>query len=222
MTNSPLILYTTPLSSFSAKVRIAIAAKGLTVEERSPLGGSYRSAAYRAMVPSGTVPALVDREFILAESDAIIEYLDEEYPDPSIMPGDPRKRAIARALSRFHDFMIDPPLRRLFAQLDPATRDSNAAGTDAAEIQRRLDELELLASPDPYLAGGRLSLADCAYPASLALIDLILPELGRPVRYGRRIAAWRSLVERDRAVADVMAPYRATASAWVGTKLQGR
>jgi glutathione S-transferase len=222
MRATALILYATPLSSFSTKVRIALAAKGLAVEERMPEGGSYRSVAHRALAPSGQVPVLVDREFILTESDAIIEYIEEEYPEPSIMPGDQRKRAIARSLSRFHDFTIDPPLRRLFAQLDPGTRDTSAAAADATEIQRRLDQLELLAAPDPYLAGGRLSLADCAYPASLALIDLILPELGRPVHYGARIAAWRAVLERHPAVAGVMHPYRATASAWVATKLQGR
>ena len=216
---SHLILYTTPLSSFSAKVRIAVVAKGLQIDERMPPGGTYRSAEYRALVPTGTVPALIDQDFVLTESDAIIEYLDEEMPDPPLLPGDPRKRAIARSLSRFHDFYLDPPLRRLFVQLDPGRRVSSVARVDALEIQRRLDQLEQVADPNPYLAGPRLSLADCAYPATLALIDLILPEMGVEPHYGPRLLEWRTVLERHRAVAHVLTSYRVTASAWVAGKL---
>jgi glutathione S-transferase len=216
-----MILYATPLSSFSTKVRIAIAAKGLTVEERMPIGGSYRSAEYRAIVPMGTVPALIDRDFVLAESDAIIEYLEEEYPDPPLMPQDARGRARARVLSRFHDFYLDPPLRRLFAHLEPSRRSMDAVAEQLAEIRRRLAQFESLITPAPYLVGRSLTLADCAYPATLTLMDLILPELGEAPAYGPRTEVWRDVLLADRAVQRVLGSYRATASAWVGTKVSG-
>jgi glutathione S-transferase len=149
-----MIFYATPLSSFSLKVRLVIAAKGITIEERMPPGGGYRSTEYRAIVPTGTVPAIVDRDFVLAESDAIIEYLDEEYPDPPLMPQDPRGRARARALSRFHDFYLDPPLRRLFPHLEPSRRSTDAVAESIGEIRRRLGQLEALITPAPYLVGG--------------------------------------------------------------------
>lgn len=214
-----MILYATPLSSFSAKVRIAIAAKGITVEERMPHGGSYRSAEYRALVPAGTVPALVDRDFVVAESDTIIEYLEEEYPDPPLLPPDARRRARARELARFHDFRLDPPLRRLFGQLEPARRSADVVHEQLNEIDHRLTQLESMIAPSPYLIGTRLTIADCAYPATFALLDLIVPELGRAPAYGPKIEAWRDTLATDRSVERVMGSYRATASAWVSTKV---
>lgn len=71
-----MILYQTDLSIYSTKVRLALALKGVQVEMRDPPDG-YRSAAYRALVPPATIPALVDGAMVLSESDAIIEYFDE-------------------------------------------------------------------------------------------------------------------------------------------------
>ena len=69
-------LYATPVSVYSCKVRLALVLKDLEWTEMAPWGG-YGSAAYQAIVAQGTVPALVHNGFILAESDAIIEYLDD-------------------------------------------------------------------------------------------------------------------------------------------------
>ena len=69
-------LFATPVSVYSCKVRVGLALKGLDWAEVPPPGG-YGSAEYRAIVPQGTVPALAHGRFVLAESDAILEYLDE-------------------------------------------------------------------------------------------------------------------------------------------------
>jgi maleylpyruvate isomerase len=95
-----MILYQTALSSYSLKVRLALALKGCSVELREPPEGSYRSAAYRALVPAATVPALVDGRVVLTESDAIIEYVEETKKGALLLPPDPAGRARARMMSR--------------------------------------------------------------------------------------------------------------------------
>ena len=145
-----MILYATPVSSYSAKVAIALRWKGLAVERRLPPGGSYRSAEYRAIVPTGQVPALLDGDFLLVESDAIIEYLEEIAPAPTLLPGTPRQRATARMLARFHDFQLEPAIRALFPLVGT---DGEAVVAAKAVLDQRLAVLERLLPPGDYFAG---------------------------------------------------------------------
>ena len=98
-----LKLYTYWRSSASYRVRIALNLKGLDYE---PLprhllrdGGEQRSAAYLAMNPQGLLPALDDDGFVVTQSLAICEYLDERYPEPPLLPRAPGPRASVRAMA---------------------------------------------------------------------------------------------------------------------------
>lgn len=71
-----MIFHATALSSYSAKVRLVLCIKGVDFEEREPPGG-YRSERYRALVPMGTLPAIQEGDWVLSESEAINEYLEE-------------------------------------------------------------------------------------------------------------------------------------------------
>ncbi|MFC7159958.1 maleylacetoacetate isomerase [Pseudidiomarina halophila] len=62
-------------------------------------GGQQHQQAYRQLNPNGLVPTLVDGQVILHQSLAIIEYLEEKYPDPSLLPGKPKQRGAIRALA---------------------------------------------------------------------------------------------------------------------------
>ena len=73
-------LYAIPVSTYSAKVRIALGAKGLDYEMVPPPGG-YSTPEYMAIVPLGTIPALRDGALCLSESDTLIEYLEDKYPE---------------------------------------------------------------------------------------------------------------------------------------------
>lgn len=214
-----MILYTRPVSSFGLKVRFVLAAKGLQAELREPPDG-YGSDAYRKISPLGKIPALVDRGVLLAESDTIMEYLDEQYPEPPLMPRDPLARARARFFARFHDLYLEPPLRGLFPLLGREAADAPAVAAKLAEVAKRLAEFELVADPAPFLAGPALSLGDLAYPATLAVADCLYASLGAGVPpYGPRLQAWRPLVDAHPAVAGLLAGYRAVLADWAAQKL---
>jgi glutathione S-transferase len=214
-----MILYWTPLSSYSAKVRLACALKRLMPELHLPPDGSYRSAGYRAIVPMATVPALVMDDMVLSESDAIIEFLDERFPAPGLLPGTAHERARIRFLSRFHDLHLEPPVRALFAHAAPSTRDAAAVAAKAEEIARKLARLEAELDPSgPYAAGAVPTLADCGFPPTLAIIDALLPMLGHPMTLGPRVARWLATLAGDPRVESVMEPYRAEVSKWLEAK----
>ncbi len=94
-------LYTFFRSSTSYRVRIALAFKGLEWEPRyvSLPDMEHRAPDYFAVNPQGLVPALVDDELTIAQSLAILEYLEERYPEPPLLPADVAARAYVRGLS---------------------------------------------------------------------------------------------------------------------------
>ena len=93
-------LYTFFRSSTSYRVRIALSVKGLEYEPHyvSLPNMEHRAAAYMAVNPQGLVPTLVDGGDTFAQSLAILEYLDERYPQPPLLPADPVERAHVRGL----------------------------------------------------------------------------------------------------------------------------
>jgi maleylpyruvate isomerase len=96
-------LYTFSRSSASYRVRIALNLKGLNYEQ-APIhlrrgGGEQFGARYRSINPQALVPALEDEGRVLTQSLAIIEYLNERYSDPPLLPPDPADRATVRAMA---------------------------------------------------------------------------------------------------------------------------
>src|SRR4051794_11114057 len=104
-------LYTFFRSSTSYRLRIALALKGLDWEPHyvSLPRMEHRAADYMALNPQGLVPALIEDDgAVLAQSLAIIEYLDEKYPDPPLLPGSPTERAYVRSLTEIVGCDIHP------------------------------------------------------------------------------------------------------------------
>jgi maleylpyruvate isomerase len=96
-------LYTFFRSSASYRVRIALNLKGLDYEQ-APIhlrrgGGEQLKPAYTAINPQALVPALEDNGHIFSQSLAIIEYLEERYPKPPLLPSDAAERAIVRSMA---------------------------------------------------------------------------------------------------------------------------
>lgn len=106
-------LYTYWRSTSSYRLRIALNLKGLAYEH-APVhlvknGGEQNTPEYRALNPQGRVPILVlDDGTILRQSPAIIEYLEETYPNPALLPVDKRVRACIRAVAAIVGCDIHP------------------------------------------------------------------------------------------------------------------
>ena len=215
-----LILYGLPVSTFSTKVRIALHAKGIAFDERPPPNG-YRSDAWRAIIPTGTIPAIDPDGFLLAESEAIIEYLDEAFEGPALLPGNAAARARARMLARVHDLAVEPAVRALFPLIrDPARRE--ALPTLAAAIAERLRQLEQLRSGDAHwMAGEAFSTADCGFAVTLRLAVRLLKALGQPLAMPDSIAGWLARSADHPAVASGLAPWHPATEAWLAQALVG-
>jgi len=97
-------------SSTSYRLRIALALKGLAYRPHAVNlpEMEHRSPAYLAINPQGLVPTLIDKGQALSQSLAILEYLDEAYPEPRLLPDDPKGRAQVRSMAQIVACEIHP------------------------------------------------------------------------------------------------------------------
>lgn len=213
-----MIFYATPVSSYSAKVRIVLAVKAVAFDERLPPGG-YRSAEYRAVVPMGTVPAIRIGDWVLSESEAINEYLDEAHPSPPMVPGDARARARIRFICRFHDLVLEPRIRALFAHVKPAGRDPQQVAALRTEIGTRITQLASWVQPQPWLLTPTISLADCGPLVNLPLACMVLAACQQPIMLPPQLQSWLDAASQHGPVRQALDPWRAATEAWLATSL---
>ena len=164
-------LYNYFRSSASYRVRIALALKGLDAELRPiHLVRNEQSAeAYAALAPAKLVPLLVDDSgHRLAQSMAIIEYLDEVHPSPSLLPGDALARARIRAIAQDIGCEIHPlnnlrVLRYLVKELKLSEEQKNTWYRHWVASGLEVVEKRLVGSSDTgsFCHGDTPTLADC-------------------------------------------------------------
>ncbi len=190
-------LYNMNLSNFATKSRIAIYDKGLDIEMVPPPGGDLHSAEYLKVNPLGKIPALDTDGMVIPESEVINEYLEDRFPERPLLPNSPEGRARVRIFTRFHDLYLEPPLRALFYQMEPKTRDEKVVNEKLTEMNKRLDELEKMLGESGFAAGSEFTLADCAIAPTMFFAVNLLPMFGaKPPLEGRpKIAAWWNHVQ---------------------------
>ena len=175
--------------------------------------GGYGSDEYKTVVVSGNLPALVDGSLLIADSEAIAEYLEEKYPVPAMLPSEPSLRAKARELSRFHDTRLEPEIRKLFGNLLPDKRDPQLNKVQAKKINSRLLQFSEISESSP----AELSLAHCGYPITFAWLDVIIPLLPLNINWPKNISSWRNYIEAFPAVAAELSDYRPKIKEWLVT-----
>jgi glutathione S-transferase len=183
-----LVLYDAPRCPYCARVRIVLAEKGIEADVVE-IDLSDRPAWIYEKNPTGRVPVVEEADGVpLPESAVIMEFLEERYPEPPLLPPDPADRAAVRLLVfRDHD-LTDPyyAFRR---------------GEDGAreELEAALRRFDALLDERPYLGGAEYGLADIAYvPWFLRARDMLGVELdGLP-----SLVDWLARLEERPAIAD--------------------
>ena len=158
-------LYSYFRSSAAFRVRIALNLKRVPYDTVpvNIIKGDNDKSEYRALNPQGRVPSLVDDEVTLIQSPAILEYLDETYPSPPLLPSSPLGRAEVRAACALIACDIHPlnntaVLRYLKRQLG---QDQAAIDTWYRHwVAEGFAALERLLRPGPFAFGSQPTLAD--------------------------------------------------------------
>jgi maleylacetoacetate isomerase len=158
-------LYSYFRSTTSYRARIGLNLKGLSYDQVAInlLKGEQNGPAYTKVNPQGRVPALDIGGTVLIQSPAILEYLEEVYPEPALLPTDPVRRARIRGVCAviacdIHPLNNSGPLAFLKNKLG---QDQAAVDTWFAHwVSRGLAAVETLVEPGPYAFGDRVTLAD--------------------------------------------------------------
>jgi glutathione S-transferase len=163
------------LSNYHNKVRIALLERGIPFEEDATCSPSQENE-WLARSPLGKVPILeLDDGRRLAESEVILEYLEDAYPQKPLLPKDPYERAKVRELVTFIELHLELVARRLYPSLffgaGPASDETKKSVEKG--LLRGVRALKGLAKFSPYIAGSDLTLADCAAFVSLPLVTLV-------------------------------------------------
>ena len=104
-----MLLYEHPLSSYAQKVKIALREKGLDFKAETPpaLGSGKAAGEFAAASPRNEVPALIDGDARIFDSTIILEYLEDKFPNPPLLPRDPAARAGARMIEDVCDTLYE-------------------------------------------------------------------------------------------------------------------
>lgn len=166
------------LSPFSARVRLAVYAKGIDAEIVDAFGNTELEAELEKLNPMQKVPTLLHNGMALPESEVICEYLEDLGLGISLRPEDVAGRARMRLLSRIGDLYIMEPMTKLFGHINPKGRDQALVDRELAELDKGIRWLAFYLDGSPYAVGNRLSLADCTLAPMLYFYDQIGPMFG--------------------------------------------
>ena len=161
------------LSNYHNKVRVQLLEKGVPFEEDPGCAPSQKDE-FLLRSPIGKVPFLeLDDGRRLSESAIITEYIEETYPQKPLLPKDPYQRAKVRELIQFMELHVELVARRLYGQVfwKRPVSDEVKQGAEK-DLAKGVRALKKLVRFDPYIAGGELTLADCAAFVHLPLVTL--------------------------------------------------
>jgi glutathione S-transferase len=211
-----MILYGSSLSPFVRKVLAYAGEKGIELELKPTGKPGEPSPEFLEASPLRKMPALRDEAFTLADSSAIIQYLEARFPEPPLIPADPQMRGKVIWFEEFADTVLASCGGKMFYNRVVLPRflgkpgDEEAAMTaETQELPPLLDYLDtVVPEAGKYLVGGRITLADIAIASQFVNFDHLrcardAARHGRVYAYVDAILARSSFapwIERERAM----------------------
>jgi glutathione S-transferase len=156
--------------------------------------------------PIGRIPLLETDDGLIPESEVIAEYLDETYPDKSLLGSTAAERANVRVLSRIGDIYLMNNIFLCLGQMNPETRNQAVVDLLAGQVRRGLGALDRHLSDDQFAAGRTLTRADCSLVPALWMCAGTVPRLGAddPIPDHARVAEYWARIRSNEHAARVI------------------
>jgi len=173
---SSMTFFSDNTSQYSHRVRIVLAEKGVTVD-LIEADAAHPPAELADLNPYNSLPTLVDRELVLYESKVMMEYLDERFPHPPLLPVYP----VARAESRLYIHRIEKDWCSLVDSI-LHSRSDNVVKKSTKELRESIMGIAPIFAEKPFFMSEEFTLVDCC----LAPILWRLPSLGVDIRSSKQ------------------------------------
>jgi glutathione S-transferase len=208
-------LYSWDVSPYAARVRMQIYAKGLThiaTEQTS----FFLTQKFYKDCPLSRIPSLEIDGDAIPESAVIAEYLEEIYPEPSLLGSTPRENAHIRTLARIGDlylintaFTLASLTRTVAAQTPDPTAVESIVALLSGQLANSIKTLDRMIGRDGFACLGRLTLADCALVPALSYVQYMLLNRGLadPIAANANVAAYLAAIQRQEPAARVLAEF---------------
>ena len=189
-------LYYNALSPNGRRARLAAAVLGSNVDEKVVdfSKGEHKSPEYLALNPNGAVPTLVDGDFVLTESRAIMQYLASKKPESGLLPRDEASRADVTRWQFWDAAHFSPALGTLAFEkiikgmMGMGEPDNAKVGEALANFRRFAAVLNLRLDGKKYVVGNALTIADLTLASSL----MYSAQTDAPVGEFANVASWFS------------------------------
>ena len=191
---SSMIFFSDSADHYCHRVRIVLAEKGVAVDVQNVNPGNLPQEL-SDLNPYNSLPTLVDRELVLYESSVMMEYLDERFPHPPLLPVYP----VSRAQSRLMMHRIQKDWCALVdIILDPKTKETPAARA-RKELRESLLAVEPIFAEKPFFMSDEFTLVDCCVAPilwRLPVLGIELPKQGKAIlQYAERLFERESFQE---------------------------
>jgi RNA polymerase-associated protein len=181
---SIMTLYSGALDIYSHRVRIVLAEKGVAVDVINT-DSNDKLEDLLELNPYGNSPTLVDRELVLYDANIIMEYLDERFPHPPLMPVYP----VARAKTRLMIYRIDREWGELVRSIESGKQD--AIQNASKELKNYLVKLAPVFGNSAYFLNEEFTLVDCCIAPILWRLPawgiVLPPEAKTVMKYAQRV-----------------------------------
>ena len=206
-------LYSGDLSPYSAKVRMQIYAKGIS-DIAIELPPGFMTGEFHKTSPLARIPVLDLGGDVIPESEVISEYLEEIYPQNSMLGATPRETAAIRTVSRIADIYLMNNMFMLSGQGRASTRSDDIVKLLSGQVIRGIKALEHYIGEDGFAVSGRLTMADCTLVPALFLVENVIPTVGveDPIPASPKVAAyWAAIQKNEHAAATLVELHRGLA-----------
>ncbi len=215
-----LKLYGFSVSNYYNVIKAALLEKGVPFEEVEVYTDSVDSE-YLARSPMGKVPCLETAEGAFSETQVMLDYLEEAYPQPALYPTDAFGRAKARELMRIIELYLELPARRLYPQAFFGGKVSDEVKSEVQPaLAKGVAALQRMARFEPFIGGSQFGYADLA-------AAIHLPLIGRASKavYGEDVLAaipglkeYLGMIQARPAMQKVLADYKAGLAAFAARR----
>ena len=171
-----LTLYGFAVSNYFNMIKLALAIKG--IEHKTVILYPNQSAEYLSKSPMGKVPALETEQGVLTETNVILEYLDEAYPEKPLYPGNMFEKAKIRELVKMAELYLELPARRCHPEVFFGQKVDDLTKKEVKRaLYKGIEGLARCANFSPYLVGDQLTAADIMFLYSADLASVVADKL---------------------------------------------